>query len=77
MMTHTSLREEFSRLLYALIDLIKFEKESILILENGLYDQFLEIESMCQRDRMIPQREAMIINMFIFALRFNHVSIAM
>ena len=54
MMTHTSLREEFSRLLYALIDLIKFEKESILILENGLYDQFLEIESMCQRDRMIP-----------------------
>ena len=54
MMTHTYLREEFSRLLYALIDLIKFEKESIIILENGLYDQFLEIEGMCQRDRMIP-----------------------
>ena len=38
-------RMEFSKIFYGVIDLLGFEKESVMILEHGFYDQFLEIEA--------------------------------
>ena len=60
-----------------MIDLLSFDKESVIILEHGLYDQFLEIEERCAADRLIVQRDQMLQSMFSQAIKLDFESIAL
>ena len=46
-----------SKLVIALVDLLDFEKESAMILRNGLFDQFLDIVEMCQKEQKVAKEQ--------------------
>ena len=48
-----------------------------MILENGLYDQFLDIEERCLADKLNMERDKMLQSIFSQAIKLNYISIAM
>lgn len=59
-----------------MLDSMDFDKTAIMVVENKMYDLFLDLEVSCTTHDKLQSREKLISSIFIAAIKLDELSIA-